>query len=67
MDAPNRMTPKASWTWCVSQFGVVSIEEKTIGNLQRPKVSEMSESYAFCTRNYNISMERPGISRTEHK
>ncbi len=31
MDAPNRMTPKASWTWCVSQFGVVSIEEKTIG------------------------------------
>ncbi len=31
MDAPNRMTPKASWTWCVSQFGVVSIEEKTFG------------------------------------
>ncbi len=48
MDAPNRMTPKASWTWCVSQFGVVSIEEKTIGKETYYRIEQSLEHPGWC-------------------
>ncbi len=66
MDAPNRMTPKASWTWCVSQFGVVSAEEKTFGNLQRASLSEMPEKQSFSEQENIISKEKSGMSGPPH-